>query len=82
MALGDRFLFEISQKVMLASLGDPEAIRYRQRVLADCIAEPDVIRQMYGIAVAALQDKRGMWGFSYLAAPPRSSPERSRSSRS
>lgn len=65
MALGDRFLFEISQKVMLASLSDPEAIGYRQRVLADCIAEPDVIREMYGIAVAALQDKRGMWGFSY-----------------
>jgi DNA mismatch repair ATPase MutS len=66
MALGDKFLFEISQKVILASLTDPEAIRYRQRVLADCITEPDVIREMYGIAVAALQDKRGMWGFSYL----------------
>jgi DNA mismatch repair ATPase MutS len=66
MALGDRFLFEIAQKVLLASLADPEAIRYRQRVLADCIAEPDVIREMYRIAVAALQDKRGMWGFSYL----------------
>jgi hypothetical protein len=66
MALGDKFLFEISQQVLLASLADPEAIRYRQRVLADCIAEPDVIREMYGIAVAALQDKRGMWGFSYL----------------
>jgi MutS domain V len=66
MALGDRFLFDISKKVLLASLVDPEDIRYRQRVLADCIGEPDVIREMYGIAVAALQDKRGMWGFSYL----------------
>jgi MutS domain V len=66
MAAGDRFLFEISRKVLLASLADPEAIRYRQHVLADCIAEPDVIREMYGIAVAALQDKRGLWGFSYL----------------
>ena len=65
MALGDRFLFEISRKVMLASLGDPEAIRYRQRVLADCIAEPGIIREMYGIAVAALQDKRGLWGYAY-----------------
>ena len=65
MALGDKFLFEISRKVMLASLSDPEAIRYRQRVLADCIAEPDVIREMYGIAVAALQDKRGLWGYGY-----------------
>ena len=33
MALGDRFLFEISRKVLLASLSDPEAIRYRQRVI-------------------------------------------------
>ena len=40
-----------------------EAIRYRQQVLADCIAEPDIIRQMYGIAVGALEDKRGVWGF-------------------
>jgi hypothetical protein len=66
MARGDRFLFDISRKVLLAGLADPEAIRYRQRVLADCIAEPDVIREMYRIAVAALQDKRGLWGFSYL----------------
>jgi MutS domain V len=49
MALGDRFLFEISRKVLLASS-----------------TEPDVIREMYAIAVAALADKRGLWGFSYL----------------
>jgi DNA mismatch repair ATPase MutS len=63
MAAGDRFLFDISTKVVLTSLTDPEAIRYRQRILADCIAEPDTIRGMYGIAVAALQDKRRVWGF-------------------
>ena len=49
---------------MLRSLSDPEAILYRQRVLADCIAEPDIIREMYAIAVGALQDKRGLWGYS------------------
>jgi DNA mismatch repair ATPase MutS len=63
MAARDKFLLDISTKVMLASLTEPEAIRYRQRVLADCIAEPDIIREMYGIAVAALRDKRGVWGF-------------------
>jgi hypothetical protein len=63
MAAGDKFLFDISAKVMLTSLSDPEAIGYRQHILADCIAEPDTIREMYGIAVAALQDKRGVWGF-------------------
>jgi MutS domain V len=72
MALGDNFLFEISEKVLLASLTDPEAIRYRQRVLADCIEEPEVIREMYGIAVAALKDKRGLWGYSYSYLQPTS----------
>jgi hypothetical protein len=64
MSLGDKFLFTVSKKVMLASLSDPAAILYRQRVLADCIAEPETIREMYGIAVAALEDKRGLWGYS------------------
>ncbi len=63
MAAGDDFLFEISTKVVLASLSDLEDIRYRQQILADCIAHPDVIRQMYDIAVGALRDRRGVWGF-------------------
>ncbi|MGI8448345.1 MAG: MutS-related protein [Streptosporangiaceae bacterium] len=63
MAAGDKFLFDISAKVLLTSLTDPEAVRYRQQILADCIAEPETIREMYGIAVAALQDKRGVWAF-------------------
>ncbi len=63
MAAGDKFLYEISTKVLLTSLGDPEAIRYRQRILADCIAVPDLVRELYGIAVGALEDKRRLWGF-------------------
>ena len=61
MALGDKFLFDVSKRVLLASLDDPEAILYRQRVLADCIAEPKIIREMYAIAVGALEDKRALW---------------------
>jgi DNA mismatch repair ATPase MutS len=64
MAAGDKFLLNVATRVLLTSLRDPELIRYRQRILADCIARPEVIRQMYAIAVAALQDKRGLWGFS------------------
>jgi hypothetical protein len=63
MALGDKFLFEVSTKVVLSSLSDPETILYRQRVLADCLAEPDIVREMYAVAVGALEDKRAMWGF-------------------
>ena len=62
MAAGDKFLSEVSAKVLLASLHDPEAIGYRQRVLADCLAQPEVIREMYAVAVGALEDKRHLWG--------------------
>jgi DNA mismatch repair ATPase MutS len=63
MALGDKFLLDVSTRVTLASLTDPEAILYRQRVLADCIAEPQIVRDMYDIAVGALEDKRGIWAY-------------------
>jgi len=62
MAAGDKFLAEVSAQVLLASLDDPDAIRYRQRVLADCLARPEVIRQMYAVAAGAVEDKRHLWG--------------------
>jgi hypothetical protein len=62
MASGDGFVFDVSRKVLLASLEEPAAIRYRQRVLADCLAQPGVIREMYAVAVGALQDRRQIWG--------------------
>jgi hypothetical protein len=62
MAADDKFLSEVSVKVLLASLDDPAAIRYRQQVLADCLAHPEVIRQMYAVAADALEDKRHLWG--------------------
>jgi hypothetical protein len=62
MAGGDAFLFDVSRKVLLAWLTDPQAIRYRQQVLADCLAQSEVIRAMYAVAVAALQDRRSFFG--------------------
>jgi MutS domain V len=69
MADGDTFLYEVAQKVLLASLTDPDAIRYRQQVLADCLAQPAVVREMYAIAAGALEDNRHLWsmyGAGYL----------------
>jgi hypothetical protein len=63
MAGGDKFRRDVSARVLLTSVTDPGVIRYRQQILADCITHPDVIRQMYDIAVGALRDKRGIWGF-------------------
>ena len=61
MAAGDTFLSEVSAKVLLTSLDDPDAIRYRQQVLADCLARPEVIRDMYAVATGALEDRRRGW---------------------
>ena len=72
MADGDRFLFDVSGQVLLTWLTDIDAIRYRQRVLADCLAQPEVIRAMYAVAVAALQDRRSLfasYGGSYQSPP-------------
>ena len=61
MAAGDIFLFRAGWHAMLASLDDPEAIRYRQEVLADCIAQPAVIREIYALSVAAIEGERREW---------------------
>jgi DNA mismatch repair ATPase MutS len=62
MAAGDKFLLDVSKRVLLSSVDDIEVIVYRQRVLADCLAHPDVIRDMYAVAVGALEDRQGIWG--------------------
>jgi MutS domain V len=71
MAAGDAFLSEVSAKVLLTCLDAAEAIRYRQRILADCLGQPEVIREMYAVATAAVQDRRRIWGSygaTYLGA--------------
>jgi DNA mismatch repair ATPase MutS len=64
MAAGDEFLFETAKRVVLSSLSDPEAIVYRNRVLADCLEQPAIVRQIYELATAALENERkagGLW---------------------
>jgi hypothetical protein len=63
MAKGDRFLFDVSRKVLMASMADVEMVRYRQAVLTDCIEHEDMVRELYALVVAALEDKRGIWSF-------------------
>jgi hypothetical protein len=58
MAAGDDFLFETARLGVLSSLGDPEAIVYRQRVLADCLEQPQIAGQIYRLAIEALESDR------------------------
>jgi DNA mismatch repair ATPase MutS len=71
MAAGDEFLFEMAKRAVLSSLTDPDAIVYRQQVLADCLKHSEVIRQLYQLAVEALENERTVSGLWSLATPDR-----------
>ena len=69
MARGDAYLRELVEKAVLASLTDPEAIRYRQAVLGDCLERPELIRDLYALAVDALDSKRKAQHFWFRDSP-------------
>ena len=69
MADGDKFLLEVAKKALLRSLGDPEAIRYRQNILTDCREQPSIIREMYSVAVEAIEREKKVWGSSFRQYP-------------
>jgi len=69
MAGGDEFLFETAKRAVLSSLTDPDAIAYRQQVLADCLEHPEIARQLYELAVEALDNERQAGGLWFRASP-------------
>jgi hypothetical protein len=71
MAAGDEFLFEMAKRAVLSSLTDPEEIAYRQRILADCLAHPEAVRQLYRLAIDALENERQVTSLWYRASPDR-----------
>jgi hypothetical protein len=71
MAAGDEFLFETAKRAVLSSLTDPDAIVYRQQVLADCLEHPEITRQLYQLAVEALENERAVGGLWSTAGADR-----------
>ena len=71
MAHGDEFLFALARTAVLSSLCDPEEIVYRQHVLADCLEHPAIVREIYGIAVEAIQAEKKIWGWLDAGSPDR-----------
>ena len=69
MAAGDEFLFEMAKRTVLSPLTDPDAIVYRQHVLADCLEHPEVIRQLYQLAMEALENERTVGGVWFTSGP-------------
>lgn len=63
MAAGDEFLLGVAKSGVLASLCDPDTILYRQQVLADGMEQPHVVREIYAIAVEAIEREKKVWGW-------------------
>lgn len=60
----DPFLLKVATKAVLASLTEVDAIVYRQRVLQDCLKNTAVVREVYRIAVEAIEtEKKTYFGF-------------------
>jgi hypothetical protein len=62
MAQGDEFVLETVRAVVLASLVEPEEIRYRQQVLTDCAEHPIAVRELYDLVGKILAAERKIWG--------------------
>jgi MutS domain V len=69
MARGDDCIRTVARCALLTGLADGDAIRYRQRALADCLAHPDVVRDLYALAVEALETKRQARFFWFRETP-------------
>ncbi|HUI70805.1 MAG TPA: DNA mismatch repair protein MutS [Spirochaetia bacterium] len=58
MALDDKVLLEVAKKVVLSSLNDISAIRYRQDILQDCLKNPGIVREIYDLSVESIAKEK------------------------
>jgi DNA mismatch repair ATPase MutS len=62
MAGGDRFLFEVARQAVLSGLqNDADTILYRQAVLKETLRNLSVVRNIYEVAVEAIEHERRRW---------------------
>ena len=69
MAHGDAFILEVVKRVVVVSSVEPDEIAWRQAMLSDCILNEDVIRQLYAIALEAIETERKSY-YSFFTASP------------
>ena len=64
MALDDEFLYDVAKHTVLSGFShNPPAILYRQHILQDCLKNAAIIREIYAIAIQAIEGERQhYWG--------------------
>jgi DNA mismatch repair ATPase MutS len=70
MAGADKVLLQSAKAAILTSLQEPETILYRQHILTDCLERPAIIRQLYAIAVEAIEGERKIWSWASMRQRP------------
>ncbi len=58
MSGGSEYLLDVVRSAVLSCETEVDTILYRQGVLKDCIRNADVVREIYGIAVDAIENRR------------------------
>ena len=59
MASEDEFLFVVARAALLSGLqNDIDTVLYRQEIVRDCLKNPAVVRQLYDLAVEAIERER------------------------
>lgn len=62
MADGNPFLFDVARQALLSSLcNDIGTILYRQEILQDCLANPQACRNLFTLAVDAVESRKKHW---------------------
>ncbi|MCA9832399.1 MAG: hypothetical protein KC435_00470 [Thermomicrobiales bacterium] len=69
MAAGDRFFYTTVRQIVLAAPPEPDVIRYRQHILQDCLQLPELFRDIYRVAVEALEVQRQHY-FGFMRSNP------------
>jgi MutS domain V len=69
MARSDQFIWDAAMVAVLQSLTDVDTIRYRQHAYVDCRDNTAIVRELYQIAVDAIEGERKNY-WSYFARYP------------
>lgn len=64
MAQEDKFLWEIARMAILTGFkNDLDTVLYRQEILKDCLKNSSIVREIYDIAVEAIErERKNFWG--------------------
>ena len=64
MARGDKFLLEVAKCAVLSGVDSRlDTILYRQNILKDCLKNRAIVKDIYNIALEAMESERKVWRF-------------------